>query len=462
VAYNLTAEPTLQQGKDPSDDSFAVIVLVCVGGGIGLGSILMAFVLAVCFCYRRGARRQDPTAKLKLSMADGDVSVDAAHGKPDEPQGIINCTSPVAAKTKNKTSASPVAAIQMNGSQKTDHRRVEVRAPPQARPRRPTDIRVAQTVALQLGPHAPLNTAELDMRRERSPRRLFENCNFLKWYDSTKPSEDVAELLSATKQIVSDFANRHGVSEADWTNFYNQLYQETVNDTKVFKKSGNKSTSELKKKGWYRNLVSKCAEYLWTSGKCILLATYLGHDMDGQKEFCSILNEAIRIDDAVTTAHVALFARSLNILRVDRTTTANDMQRNFPRKGKCWRGTGFDMAHQSFFAVGIKYRVPGFLATSSNIRVAKTFVGRLPAGVPRVIWIIVMDPRGRTDPAYRVKHMTLVRKAHIKNEDEYLFTPYSTFTVLAADWSADPGEVSLRPALDNKLQDEALPLAPWY
>jgi len=76
-----------------------------------------------------------------------------------------------------------------------------------------------------------------------------------------------------------------------------------------------------------------------------------------------------------------------------------------------------------------------------------------------------MDPRGRTNPAYRVKHMTLVRKTHIKNEDEYLFVPYSTFTVLTTNWSADPDEphqVSLKPALDNKLQGTDLPLAPWY
>ena len=50
-------------------------------------------------------------------------------------------------------------------------------------------------------------------------------------------------------------------------------------------------------------------------------------------------------------------------------------------------------------------------------------------------------------------------------EGEYLFAPYSVFTLASVKWSSDlnkPHEFTLLPATDNKKEDENLPLAPWY
>jgi hypothetical protein len=48
---------------------------------------------------------------------------------------------------------------------------------------------------------------------------------------------------------------------------------------------------------------------------------------------------------------------------------------------------------------------------------------------------------------------------------EYLFAPYSAFKVLSAQWragtAAEPHEVELLAAVDNKGVSEDLPLAPW-
>ena len=50
-------------------------------------------------------------------------------------------------------------------------------------------------------------------------------------------------------------------------------------------------------------------------------------------------------------------------------------------------------------------------------------------------------------------------------EEEYLFTPYSAFTVVKAHWhrgtDTDPHIVELLAAVDNKEAREDLPLAPW-
>ena len=48
---------------------------------------------------------------------------------------------------------------------------------------------------------------------------------------------------------------------------------------------------------------------------------------------------------------------------------------------------------------------------------------------------------------------------------EYLFSPYSVFTVVKVEFSdenLEPHKISLNAAMDNKLEDEDLPLAPWY
>ena len=49
-------------------------------------------------------------------------------------------------------------------------------------------------------------------------------------------------------------------------------------------------------------------------------------------------------------------------------------------------------------------------------------------------------------------------------EGEYLFTPYSVFTVRKVKWSDDrtePHSITIAAALDNALEPDDLPLAPW-
>ena len=50
-------------------------------------------------------------------------------------------------------------------------------------------------------------------------------------------------------------------------------------------------------------------------------------------------------------------------------------------------------------------------------------------------------------------------------ESEYLFAPYSVFTLDSVEWSDElptPHNFVLVPAIDNQKEDEDLPLAPWY
>ena len=73
----------------------------------------------------------------------------------------------------------------------------------------------------------------------------------------------------------------------------------------------------------------------------------------------------------------------------------------------------------------------------------------------------------RIDPARKCRHVNLVtrRVPNLPDEQEYLFAPYSAFTVLTAAWSegtiASPHKIELLAAVDNKEAPEDLPLAPW-
>lgn len=210
-----------------------------------------------------------------------------------------------------------------------------------------------------------------------------------------------------------------------------------------------------------QNDVASVAEYLWTSGK--------EHDIVKRAELCSVLNAVIRDDIAEEIAVAATIFRSINIRRINRPQKKGvqvDVQ-TYPPKGETWRGGGFREQCTEFFksVKGKKYRVPGFLATSSNKMVADQFAFKADKNHPCAIWRIKFDKRGKKKPQYRVQHMTFVQKTLIPGEHEYLFAPYSVFTLTSVKWSdkrSEPHEFTIQSVLDNKVEDENLPLAPWY
>jgi hypothetical protein len=59
-----------------------------------------------------------------------------------------------------------------------------------------------------------------------------------------------------------------------------------------------------------------------------------------------------------------------------------------------------------------------------------------------------------------------VSRSNVGGEQEFLFVPYSVFTVVKVEWSdnptgANPHHVFVEAALDNSVESEELPLAPW-
>ena len=69
---------------------------------------------------------------------------------------------------------------------------------------------------------------------------------------------------------------------------------------------------------------------------------------------------------------------------------------------------------------------------------------------------------------YRCKHVNLVEKTNVQGEEEFLFAPYSVFTVSSVTVPAsckpnasNPIVIELQAAIDNREEPEDLPLSPW-
>jgi len=81
---------------------------------------------------------------------------------------------------------------------------------------------------------------------------------------------------------------------------------------------------------------------------------------------------------------------------------------------------------------------------------------------PCILYYFHID---KTDGCF---HANYVDRTNVPGEDEFLFSPYSVFAVIGNPvWKTnptwmDPHEVHLQVAVDNKLEDEKLPLALWH
>jgi hypothetical protein len=192
------------------------------------------------------------------------------------------------------------------------------------------------------------------------------------------------------------------------------------------------------------------------------------------KEFCSLLNAAIRDDHPQLAPPVAMLSRGINAMCVEGRGGA---ALPFPTGGVTLRGGGFDDACRGFFSKGKQYRQPCVLATSFSQAKAEHFRSMAQAkGFQSVLWVVQVDPAGQHDVSKRCKHVNFVEHSLVPGEQEYLFSAYSIFTVRAVTWGEGgaPHRIELDAASDNQVDaeggdgrwatppgSEQLPLAPW-
>ena len=225
--------------------------------------------------------------------------------------------------------------------------------------------------------------------------------------------------------------------------------------------------------------VRATAELLWTSA-----LTFDGMG-EHNREFCSLLNTAIRDDHPKLAYPTAMLLRGLNAMCC---AGRGGGVLPFPSRGVTYRGGGFDDSYRGFFTKGKQYRQPGFLATSFSEAKAQEFLEKaVTYGRQPILWVVHVDPAGEHVTTQRCNHVNFVLHSVIDNphgppdpdtsvEKEYLFTAYSIFTIRSVTWGEGGAahRIELDAATDNRVEaeggdgpwatpvgSEGLPLAPW-
>lgn len=256
--------------------------------------------------------------------------------------------------------------------------------------------------------------------------RNLASSNFKVGYNKATVPKGQMQLGGAVIKMVEGYCAKNGIDyeEDEGEHFFEKLQAEAMlhpSDT-----------------------IAVMAQRMWTSAL----------QLRG-REFCFILNELLREDAEDMVVTLGKVCRAINELCV---TAGRGVPAVHPPNFVCYRGAGFDDKWRSFFVAGRKYRQPAYLATSFCRDVAEGFLWRsvLPC---KILWIVHIDP------SLKCVHVNLVRQSNVDGEEEYLFAPYSAFTVLSAKWGVgtneDPHMVELAAAPDNRTVREDLDLAPY-
>ena len=168
------------------------------------------------------------------------------------------------------------------------------------------------------------------------------------------------------------------------------------------------------------------------------------------------------MDELAVSPYVASIVRGINRLSVTRNFGANAVP--WPHDYTLYRGGGLPNEYTLFFSENKIYRVPMFLATSTDYAYCRdTFCSRAQndSHLPPVIYVIYINPQ------FKCLHVNYVTRTNSGDEREFLFVPYSVFQVVRAEWQQQPTWqcphiIYLNAMPDNKQFPEDLPLAPWH
>ena len=309
--------------------------------------------------------------------------------------------------------------------------------------------------------------------------KTFKESLYLRVYTKAKVPIFQDELMGAVRKLVTWYVKQAGLQDHLVKDYFQRVQRN------AFKAGDNEAFSDTS--------VPFIAIRMWTTAETI-----------NGVELCGMLNKAVREDVPEVMEAVAVIARAMNFHCVARGPSKLIA---WPSESTTYRGSALPQCHRAFFTQmfkqGTKYRVPMYLATSADDEVAENrFLARLeePSGRQQpphqepVMWIFHFDP------VKRCKNINFIDKARssrvmpspwlfpsltdpastrspeqtddtVSGESEFLFPPYSTFTVRSVEWVSQPVwndiqkighhtiHVDVEP--DNGKCPLDVPLAPW-
>jgi len=196
------------------------------------------------------------------------------------------------------------------------------------------------------------------------------------------------------------------------------------------------------------------AQIFWTSSVQVSFC-------NDNREFCWLVNWAIRTDEIQLIKLLQPFCVSLNRYCIPRPAGLNPLP---TPPVTLYRGIGVpdDHAHlRAFFTQGKVFKVDSFVASTPQVTVATDFL-RKAVGSGRQPLMFVIDLQGGCT------HVSCLQLSVHPHEIEWLFTIYAPFMVMNADWrdnptAANPHTIQLMKIhhLNHKLPPN-LALAPWF
>ena len=331
--------------------------------------------------------------------------------------------------------------------------------------------------SLKLKKPGPFVQGEAPIRFIASRFKLMYEAQKLKWDLTEWDSFEIQEQKKWLRRSVRDLIRAYCATNSEYASADCETYADE------FLEGMTQQNSE------------EVSVWMWTSA-------HRTHDLP--VEFCSILNEALRVDVGKTVVHeghssveaeqvspmlepatmlTCMLQRFLNVTRrkkndagIEHEAWPNGDGVNSTARDTVFRGGGLPSKHFAFFkelaGKNMWYRVPHPLASSFMKRKARDFID-LQAGrpdptdpsedMPKVLFIIQLDVDGCLQGNY------VERVGQVKGEREFLFSAYSAFKVISAKSAhvddLDNGidyEITLKACRDNKDISDDVPTAPWH
>lgn len=286
-------------------------------------------------------------------------------------------------------------------------------------------------------PHGPVMVIRREIERIKKSivplidYKYYKLSNYKALFSTTKGPEYQDEMFSHLRKFIELYCKRKGIHQQEGSDFFFSLQQEMLEKHKKFDR------------------VNSLCVRLWTSAKVL-----------NKIEFCSMLCEFIREDIFESLEIVMPLIKG--IINIDPESREYI---KWPKNNLLYRGGAITIPLQAQFIEGKKYRCPFLLSTSLKRKIAEMFCNRaVQRKIDSVLYIFHLNEKEGCK-CYNVANIS--SDSNVCSEQEFLFFPYSVFTVRSVEWKetttvTTPHIIHLDVEVNSDQESEFLPIVEWH
>ena len=266
-----------------------------------------------------------------------------------------------------------------------------------------------------------------------SSTRFYATSNYRSMLGSSSAPTYQDEVFYHLRKLIEVWCSFKSIPPQDGLDFFVDIQKEALERHKQLEKAD-----------------SICAR-LWTSAKVL-----------HKTELCSMLCEILRED----APNILRFAMPI-IRGISHLDIYSRELIEWPEDCLLYRGGGLPTHARVHFTEGKTYRCPTFLAASDKRKIGEMFCNRATQRkIDATLYIFHLSDRYGCK-CTNVTYVGSGGKSNIDSESEFLFFPYSVFTVRSIIWRdgptvGNPHIIHLDVAVNSEQESEFLPLMPWH